>query len=202
MSKKQFRIIKEETPFAGFFQVKQYTVKHTLYNGGWSAPLSREVFHRGNCVAVILYDPKRDEVVIIEQFRAGALQQKPAEHAWLLEIVAGAMEDGETAEDVAHREAVEESGCAVQELIKINEFYTSPGGTSELLTLFCGRVDSSQVGGIHGLDDEDEDIAVSAIKFDEVYALLEQGRIISAIPIIAIQWLFIHRQQLRQRWAD
>jgi ADP-ribose pyrophosphatase len=200
MSRKQFNIISEETPFKGFFSVKKYTVEHTLYQGGWSAPLSREVFHRGNCVAVILYDPHRDEVVIIEQFRIGAIQKVP-EQAWLLEIVAGAMEDGETAEDVARREAVEESGCEIQELIKINEFFTSPGGTSELLTLFCGKVDASRAGGIHGLDHEDEDIAVSVMKFDELYQLLQQGRIISAIPIIAIQWLYIHRDQLRQQWA-
>lgn len=200
MTKKQFRIIEQETPFNGFFKVKKYTLEHTLYNGGWSSPVSREVFHRGNCVGVILYDPKLDEVVIIEQFRAGAILQPQQEDAWLLEIVAGAMEDGETAEAVAKREALEEAGCEIMELIKINEFFTSPGGTSECLTLFCGRVDAKNVGGIHGLDHEDEDIAVTSMKFDEVYALMEQGRIISAIPIIAIQWLYIHRQQLQQKW--
>jgi len=200
MTKKQFRIIQQETPFKGFFSVKKYTIEHTLYNGGWSAPVSREVFHRGSCVGVILYDPQRDEVVIIEQFRAGAVLTSNQEDAWLLEIVAGAMEQGETAEDVARREAVEEAGCDIQEMIKINEFFTSPGGTSESLTLFCGRVDASNVGGIHGLDHEDEDIAVTSMKFDDVYALMEQGRIISAIPIIAIQWLYIHRQELKNKW--
>ena len=112
------------------------------------------------------------------------------------------MEAGETAEDVARREAMEESGCEVQDMIKISEFFTSPGGTSELLTLFCGKVDATHVGGIHGLDHEDEDIAVTTMKFDEVYQLLQQGRIISAIPIIAIQWLYIHRAELRQQWRS
>jgi len=200
MTKKQFRIIEQKTPFQGFFSVKQYTIEHTLYNGGWSSPVSREVFHRGNCVAVILYDPTRDEVVIIEQFRAGAILTSNQEDAWLLEIVAGAMEHGEAAEDVARREAIEESGCEIQEMVKINEFFTSPGGTSECLTLFCGKVDASNVGGIHGLDHEDEDIAVTSMKFDQVYSLMEQGRIISAIPIIAIQWLYIHRESLQQQW--
>lgn len=200
MTKKQFRIIDQATPFNGFFSVKKYTIEHTLYNGGWSTPISREVFHRGNCVAVILYDPQRDEVVIIEQFRAGAVLTSNQADAWLLEIVAGAMEDGETAEDVARREAVEEAGCDIQEMIKINEFFTSPGGTSERLTLFCGRINASNVGGIHGLDHEDEDIAVTSMKFDDVYALMQQGRIISAIPIIAIQWLYIHREELKNKW--
>ncbi len=61
-------------------------------------------------------------------------------------------------------------------------------------------VDSSEVGGIHGLDEEDEDIRVSAIKFEEVFAMLQRREIESGIPIIAIQWLYIHRDQLRERW--
>lgn len=201
MNPKDFRILKEEMPFKGFFNIKKYILEHTLYRGGWSEPVEREIFHRGNCVAVLLYDPKRDEVVIIEQFRAGAMLKANKEEAWLLEIVAGAMEAGETAEQVARREAMEEAGCEVQEMIKIHEFFTSPGGTSEYLTLFCGRVDTSQVGGIHGLDDENEDIAVSSLSFKEAWQLLETGRIESAIPIIALQWLALNRETLRQRWA-
>jgi len=197
MSKKQFTIINETTPYQGFFSLKTFELKHTLYKGGWSNTITRELFHRGNCVAVLLYDPNRDEVVIIEQFRIGAMQMP--EQAWLLEIVAGAIEQGETAEEVAYRESVEEAGCEIQELVKINDFFTSPGGTSELLTLFYGKVDTSNIGGIHGLDHEDEDIAVTAMKFDDVYQLLLDGKILSAIPNIAIQWLFINRDKLRQQ---
>ena len=200
MTKKQFEIIEETTAYSGFFNLKVVSLKHTLYKGGWSDPLSREVFHRGNCVAVLLYDPQRDALVIIEQFRPGALQLND-ERVWLLEIVAGAIEPDETPESVAYREAVEESGCEILDLIKINEFFTSPGGTSELLHLFCGRIDSTHVGGLHGLDEEDEDISVSVLSFDEVYQLLVSGKIISAIPIIAIQWLALNRETLRQRWS-
>ena len=199
-AEKKFEIIAEDAVFKGYFGVNEVTVKHTLYQGGWSAPLTREVFHRGECVAVILYDPIKDAVVLIEQFRVGALQFND-ERAWLIEIVAGAIEKGETPEAVAHREAMEESGCDIQALIKINEFFTSPGGTSELLHLYCGKIDSRNVGGVHGLDHEDEDIAVSVVPFDEVYQLLNEGKIVSAIPIIAIQWLFINRQQLREQWS-
>jgi ADP-ribose pyrophosphatase len=198
--KKQFEILEEQTAYDGFFKLKQFQLRHTLYQGGWSNTINRELFHRGNCVAVILYDANRDEVIIIEQFRIGAIQMP--DKAWLLEIVAGAIEPGETAEEVAVRESVEEAGCEVQELIKINDFYTSPGGTSELLTLFCGKVDSHNVGGIHGLDHEDEDILVKALKFDDVYQLLLDGKILSAIPIIAIQWLYINRKQLQEKWTD
>jgi ADP-ribose pyrophosphatase len=196
---KKFQIIEKKAVFDGFFKVNQVTFKHTLYRGGWSEPLEREVFERGNCVAVLLYDPKRDEVVIIEQVRAGALKLG-AEQAWLLEIVAGAIEEGETAEDVAYRESIEESGCEVQELIKIMDFFTSPGGTSELLTLFCGKVDTTNVGGIHGLEHEHEDIAVKAVAFNEVCELLENGKLLSAIPIIAVQWLQLNRLSLREKW--
>ena len=197
MSKKQFTIINETTPYQGFFSLKTFELKHTLYKGGWSNTITRELFHRGNCVAVLLYDPNRDEVVIIEQFRIGAMQMP--DQAWLLEIVAGAIEQGETAEEVAYRESVEEAGCEIQELVKINDFFTSPGGTSELLSLFYGKVDTGNIGGIHGLDHEDEDISVTAMKFDDVYQLLLDGEILSAIPIIAIQWLFINRDKLRQQ---
>jgi len=200
MSKKQFEIINETTAYSGFFSLKIVTLKHTLYKGGWSAPLTREVFQRGNCVAVLLYDPQNDALVIIEQFRPGALQLND-DRAWLLEIVAGSIEPGETPESVAYREAIEESGCKILDMIKINEFFTSPGGTSELLHLFCGRIDSTHIGGLHGLEEEDEDIAVRVLPFDEVYALLEAGKIISAIPIIAIQWLALHREELSQRWS-
>ena len=200
MSQKQFEVLDKQTVYQGFFRLEQYTIKHTLFNGGWSQPITRELFRRGNCVAVLLYDPDRDEVVLIEQFRVGAVHQP--QRAWLIEIVAGAIEDGETAEDVAYREAIEEAGCEIKELLEIQQFYTTPGGCSERITLFCGRVDSTAVGGVHGLVEEDEDIRVSAVKFADVFQMLEDGLIESGIPIIAIQWLYIHRDTLKTRWQD
>jgi len=178
--------------------MEKYRLKHTLFAGGWSEEISRELFVRGSCVAVLLYDPHTDKVVLIEQFRAGALINP--ERAWLVEIVAGAIEAGETAEEVAIRESIEEAGCEIQDLMVINEFYTTPGGSSERITLFCGKVDTSQVGGIHGLDHEDEDILVSTVHFDEAYQMIENGTIESAIPIIAIQWLALNKDKLKQQW--
>ena len=196
---KQFDILDKEIVYQGFFRVEKYCLKHTLFGGGWSAEITRELFMRGSCVAVLLYDPDADKVVLIEQFRAGAILNP--EKAWLVEIVAGAIEVGETAEDVAYRESVEEAGCEISQLIVINEFYTTPGGSSEWITLFCGKVNSTEVGGIHGLSHEDEDIWVRAVDFDEAYRMLENGDIASAIPIIAIQWLALNRQKLKQQWA-
>ena len=96
---KEFKIIRRETPYQGFFRLEKYRLKHTLFAGGWTRELDRELFRRGNCVAVLLYDPKRDEIILIEQFRVGAILHQ--EQPWLLEIVAGAIEEGETAEQVA-----------------------------------------------------------------------------------------------------
>jgi len=195
--KKEFKVIAQETMYQGFFSLNRYQVQHSLFAGGWSEVLTRELFQRGNCVAVLLYDPDADKVVIIEQFRMGPMgQDNVREKAWLLEVVAGAIEEGETAEAVAYRESEEEAGCVVQEMRLINEFYTSPGGTSEKISLFYGRIDATAVGGIHGLDNEHEDILVSTVSFSEAYEMIEDGRIESAIPIIAIQWLALNKHKL------
>jgi len=198
--KKKFEILDQEIVYPGFFRMEKYRLKHTLYDGGWSEEISRELFVRGNCVAVLLYDPTADKLVLIEQFRAGAILNP--DRAWLVEIVAGAIEAGETAEEVAYRESIEEAGCTIEQIKVINEFYTTPGGSSERITLFCGKIDSSQVGGIHGLDHEHEDILVRAVSFDEAYQMLLNGEIESAIPIITIQWLALNKQQLLAEWAS
>jgi ADP-ribose pyrophosphatase len=198
LMEKCVEIIAKQTIYNGFFKLESYQLKHTLFAGGWSQPLQRELFGRNNCVAVLLYDPLRDEVVLLEQFRIGAMVH--TEQAWLLEIVAGAIEEGETAEEVAYREAEEEAACKIEELILISEYYSSPGGASERMSLFCGKINSSKVGGICGLVEENEDILVSVVSFDEAYRLVEQGQIDSATPIIAIQWLALNRAKLRAKW--
>jgi len=195
---KEFEILKKEIAYQGFFRLEKYRLKHTLFKGGWGPEISRELFARGECVGVLLYDPDADKVVLIEQFRVGALTDEA--NPWLLEIVAGAIEEGETAEAVAFREAEEEAGCQIQSIFKIGQFYTSPGGCGERLTLFCGKVDSTNVGGIFGLEEENEDILVRAVDFSEAYAMLETGLIASAIPIIAIQWLALNIEDLKKKW--
>ena len=197
---KEFEILDKEILYNGFFRMEKYRLKHTLYAGGWSAEICRELFVRGSAVAVLLYDPQTDQVVLIEQFRAGAIIQP--DRTWLVEIVAGGIEEGETAIEVAYRESMEEAGCDIQELIVINEFYTTPGGCSERITLFCGKIDSSQVGGIHGLDHEDEDILVRAVDFKDAYLMLENNEIESAIPIIALQWLALNKDKLQKQWLS
>ena len=192
--KKQFTVLNKAIVYPGYFRMEKYRLTHTLFNGGWSEEISREVFLRGDCVAVLLYDPHTDKVVLIEQFRAGAILKPEA--PWLIEIVAGGIEAGETAEEVAYREAREEAGCEIKQLTKISQFYTTPGCSAEWLTLFCGEVDSQLVGGVHGLAHEHEDILVRAAPFSEAYQMVLRNEIDSAIPIIAMQWLALHRLEL------
>lgn len=185
--------------YAGFFRLERLRLRHALFAGGMSPPLTRELFERGHAVAVLPYDPVRDAVVLIEQFRIGALAR--AGGPWLLEIVAGIIEDGEAPEAVARREAVEEADLRLGRLEKIGRFYVSPGGSSESVHLFCGEVDASGAGGIHGLVEEGEDIRVLVEPFATAMQRLTSGAIDSASPVIALQWLALNRTRLRQTWA-
>ncbi|MFN4282083.1 MAG: ADP-ribose diphosphatase [Alphaproteobacteria bacterium] len=192
-------IAKREELFLGYFRVDRYHLRHRLFAGGMSAPFMREIFERGHAAAVLPYDPARDEVVLIEQFRPGALAA--GFHPWLIEPVAGIIEPGESAESVARREAVEEAGCEITALVPMHHYLTSPGGTSESCALFCGKVDAAKAGGIHGLDHENEDIRVMALPFARARAWLDEGRLNNALTIIAIQWLALNREKLRAAWA-
>lgn len=198
-SRADVEIIEKKDLYRGFFRMEKYRLRHRLYSGEMSQTIERELFERGHAAAVLLYDPLRDEIVMLEQFRIGALES--AGGPWLLEIVAGMIEPGETPEGVVRREALEEAGCVVDELEFICDYHVSPGGTSERISLYCGKVDSSGVGGIHGLETEDEDIFVRTVLFAEVWRWFEEGAINSASPIIALQWLALERQRLRDTWG-
>ena len=112
----------------------------------------------------------------------------------------GIIGEGEAPEAVARREAQEEAGCEILDLVPVCHYLASPGGSSETVRLFCGRVDSRGLGGIHGLPEEHEDIRVEAVPFAEARARLEAGRIGNAPTIIALQWLILNREPLRRRW--
>lgn len=192
-------IQRHETCYQGFFRIERYHLRHRLFDGSWSNEITRELFERGHAAAVLPYDPVRDEVVLIEQFRIGALEADRG--PWLLEIVAGMIENGETAETVARRETLEEAGCTLQQLIPICNYLVSPGGTSEQIQLFCGHVDASQAQGLHGNSHEDEDIRVSRHSFNSAMTMIKDGRLNSASPIIALQWLALNRTRIIQLWT-
>jgi ADP-ribose pyrophosphatase len=193
------QILDKTVCYDGFFRIECYRLRHELFRGGWSRDLTREVFERGHAAAVLPYDPVLDAVVLVEQFRIGALEA-PGD-PWLLEIVAGVIDKpDETPEDVVRREAVEEANCSLQDMVHICDYFVSPGGTSERISLFCGKVDAVGVGGICGLEEEAEDIRVTVVPFSEAIAQLQAGCIKSAAPIIALQWLQLNHDQLRAQW--
>jgi ADP-ribose pyrophosphatase len=194
-------ILECETVYRGFFRVDWYRLRHRLFSGGWSAELSREVLERGNAAAVLLYDPERDAVVLVEQFRLAAhLAGFPP---WQIEIVAGIVEPGSTPADVARRETGEEAGVTViGELVPIHRYLTSPGGTTETVDLFYGRVDSRSAGGIHGLAAEHEDIRVVVKTYAEAMALVESGTIVNAFTLLALHWFAANRERIRRDWLQ
>lgn len=193
-----FEIIEQTTAYQGYFRIIRYRLRHTLFGGGWGPVITREIFERGDAAAVLPYDPCRDTVVLIEQFRVGALRAPSG--AWLFEIVAGVIESNETPEGVVRREALEEAGRTLKRMVPICEYLVSPGGTSERIHLFCGEVDSRDAEGVFGLADEHEDIRVHVLSFGEACDWLQSGRFISASAIIAMQWLKLNRDGLRRAW--
>ncbi len=200
MTETDVEIIHNELCYQGFFRMERYTLRHRLFNGGWSQPIIRELLERGHAAAVLPYDPARDQVVLIEQFRAGAMSISTG--PWLLEIVAGIIEPSEVAEEVVRREAIEEAGCDILELVPLYDYLVSPGGTTERIALFCGKVDSAHLGGIYGKMDEGEDIKVHVMALDDALTLLNSGKIISASAIIALQWLILNREHLHKIWLS
>ncbi len=195
----EYEILEQKRAYKGFLTVNSYRLRHRLFAGGWSEEIVRERVEPLRASAVLLYDPQREEVVLIEQFRIGALESRP--HAWMLEIIGGHIGKGETPEGVAIRESQEEAGCEVLELLPVCEFLVTPGTSGEQVSLFCGRVDASHVGGVHGLASEGEDIRVEVMGVDEAMGEVYSGRINSTTGIIALQWLALNRGQLRQRWG-
>jgi ADP-ribose pyrophosphatase len=199
MRAEDVRVIEKTAAYEGYLRIDRYRLRHRLFEGGWSGTVTREVFERGHAAAVLPYDPTRDEVVLIEQFRIGALAAGRA--PWLIEVVAGIIEPGERPEDVVRREALEEAGCEVGELAEIAHVLTSPGGASQTTAIYCGRADATGIGGIHGLAEEGEDIRVSTAPFAQAWDMVRAGRIQDSTTLIALQWLALNRADLRPHWA-
>ncbi|AMO47128.1 ADP-ribose pyrophosphatase [Kosakonia oryzendophytica] len=197
-TKNDVEIIARETLYSGFFSLELYRFRHRLFNGGMSGEVRREIFERGHAAVLLPFDPVRDEVVLIEQIRIAAIDT--SETPWLLEMIAGMIEEGETDEDVARREAIEEAGLHVGRVKKVLSYLASPGGTSERSSVMVGEVDATQAAGIHGLVDENEDIRVQVVSREQAYQWVEEGKIDNAASVIALQWLQLHHESLKNEW--
>lgn len=193
-----YQIIERKRVFQGYFAIDQLTVKHRLFDGSWSNEIQRELFERGSVAAVLLYDPDLQKVILLEQFRVGALASQKS--PWMFEIVAGIIEHGESVREVAIREAKEEAGKKITDLIEIGSYFATPGGSSERLTLYCAKVDASDADGIYGLEAEDEDIRVFTMGLEEIKKALDEGIFENATSLIALQWLLLNREKVHKIW--
>ena len=154
---------------------------------------------RGSVGAVIPFDPIRQELILIEQFRIGAWAAGWPQ-PWLLECVAGIVEEGETAEEVVCREAQEEAGCEILQLEPIAKYFSTPGACTGLVSLFCGRIDSTGLGGIHGLETENEDICATVWSLEDALSALRNGAICNSMTLIALQWLSGQHGRITEEW--
>lgn len=191
-------IIEKRTVFQGYFRVDFYRLRHKRFDGGWTNPMQREVFERGHAAALLPYDPIRRQFILCEQFRVGA--HAAGMDPWQVEIVAGIIEEGESPESVARREAVEEAGCEVLDLWPVQRYLVSPGGTSETVYLYLGRISTDGAGGYFGLPEEDEHIRARIVEEEEFRRMLDRGLLTNAATLLMAQWFFLNQERIRARW--
>lgn len=202
-------VLEQKTVYHGFFRVHKAKLRHRLFQGGWSAVMEREIVDRGHAVVVLPYDPERDAIVMLEQFRVAAVTALGgvARHAdmeegspWLLELVAGMIDPGESELEVARREMAEEAGLNAEQLSFAMRYLSSPGGLTERISIYIAKVDASTAANYGGLATEHEDIRVSVVPRLQMMEWLHEGLIDNAATVIALQWLQLHRTELLAAW--
>ncbi len=201
MSNENVAVSSKERSYRGYVKVDTYRLRHKISDDRWSGEMERQVVERGHAVAVLPYDPIRQELVLIEQFRIGAFTS-PGFRPYQIECVAGIIEEGQTAEETAYRETLEETGLEAGALLPMVSYLSSPGVISEALTLFLGKVDATDAGGIFGVGHEDEHIRVFPVPLEDAFELLETGAIKNGMTVIALQWLKLNRHKIPPEWAE
>jgi ADP-ribose pyrophosphatase len=186
-----------EASHAGFFGLDLWRLQHRRFDGRMSPPLVREVFVMGDAVTVLPYDPVRDRVLLIEQMRMGPLGRGDT-LPWQLEAIAGRIDPGETPEEAARREAVEEAGLVLGALEKVAEYYPTPGAVTEYLYSYVALCDLPDgVAGVFGAAEEAEDIKGHLVGFDRLIDVMAAGEIGNAPLLVTVLWLQRERARLR-----
>lgn len=201
-SGKKTELIGREQLYDGFFSAERVELRHQDFDGGWTSAMKREILHIGGVAAVLLYDPEKDHVVLLEQFRTAAWLTPEVESPMMIECVAGLMEDGEDAAECAVREAKEESGCDVTDIEKVFAIMPSPGSLQEYCNLFIGRISGGTHGGTFGNADENEHIRTHVVPVQDAFDMVARGEILHSLTVILLQWLQLHREELRKRWQS
>jgi ADP-ribose pyrophosphatase len=187
-------------PYLGYFMVEEQDLSIPRFDGGLSPVVTRAAFVAGDAVTVLPWDPVRDRVLLVEQFRFAPHVRGDA-HPFTLEAVAGRIDPGETPEDAARREAMEEAGLDLGPLARVAAYYPSPGAVTEHLTSFVAQADLPDgTGGLGGLADESEDIRAHVISFDRLMALVASGEVGNGPLILTALWLRTERERLRAEW--
>lgn len=184
-------------PYAHFFSVEEYDLAFRRFDGTQSATVNRAAFVSGDAVTVLPYDPVRDRVMLVEQFRAGAYARGDGQ-PWVLEPIAGRIDAGETPQEAARREAVEEAHLALGALHPVGSYYPSPGAVSEYLYSYVALAELPDgAAGIGGVAEEAEDIRAHVIGYADLQALVASGEAENGPLLISALWLAAHRDRLR-----
>jgi ADP-ribose pyrophosphatase len=188
-SMQDVKVLKRETSYAGYLRVDQLKISIRHFEGGWSRPFQREVLMRPSGVGVLLHDPVTDQLLLVEQFRVGCLEDE-SNGPWTLELVAGMVDKDLSPEDIARLECQEEAGLFINELTYMLNYYNSPGCSAEKLSIYYATFDAlTYQEGIHGVETENENIRTLLVPRATAMAALSVGRINNAMTIIALQWL-------------
>lgn len=184
-------------PYARYFALEEYDLRHEHFDGTMSDTVLRAVFRAPDAALVLPYDPHRDAVLLVEQIRMGPLARGDGS-LWQLEPIAGRLDPGEAPEVTARREAREEAGLEVGELIPVAEVYCSPGNSSEFYYIYVGIADlPEEIAGVGGLAEEHEDIRSHVLSFGSLMEMCDSQKFGNAPLVMAAYWLDRHRGRLR-----
>lgn len=193
----QVEVSSQGADHAGYFVTETVSLRHPRFDGGMSGEITREVFVAAEAAILLPYDPVRDRILLVEQFRMGPWR-RGATYPWMLEPVAGRVDPGETPEQTARREAMEEAGLALSALEPIGSGYPTPGYSTEYFHVFLGICDLPDgIEGYHGQEDEDEDIRTHVLDWGQASDLLSRGEADNMPLVLALTWLSRERSRLR-----
>ena len=187
--KLKYKIINKKNLYSGFFSLNKYEFTHKKHNGEWTSTVEREIFSGAHVSTLLPYDPIKKEIILIQQFRAGVLSRY--DESYLLEIVAGIVDEGENPEQTAIRECFEETGCEVKKIHPIQSYFPAPGSSESFYHIYLGEIQAFDGERIKGLEKENEDILVKSFKIDEVRQMLKEKKIMNGLTLVALQWFFL-----------
>ncbi|MCA0043759.1 NUDIX domain-containing protein [Celeribacter litoreus] len=198
LKREDVTLLSRELPYSAFFALEDTVLKHRQFDGAESREMHRAGFLMADAVTVLPYDPVRDRVLLIEQFRVGAFSRGDV-RPWMLEPIAGRVDPGEGTEATARREAVEEAEITLGILHKIAEYYPSSGAVTEYVTSYIGIADlpDSCVSTGGGVDHEHEDIASTLWSFDQLMEMCDAGQLDVGPLYMSALWLDRHRDRIR-----